>query len=92
MKNDPILQPYNLKHLVLKNRLMTSSHEPSYAEEGMPKDRYRLYHVERAKGGIALAILHKLSIPISFIGTGESYEDLIQFDLDKYLESIIKNN
>ena len=56
MKNDPILQPYNLKHLVLKNRLMTSSHEPSYAEEGMPKDRYRLYHVERAKGGIALTM------------------------------------
>ena len=56
MKNDPILQPYNLKHLVLKNRLMTSSHEPSYAEEGMPKDRYRLYHLERAKGGIALTM------------------------------------
>ena len=31
-----------------------------------------------AKGGIALAILHKLSIPISFIGVGESYEDLIE--------------
>jgi 2,4-dienoyl-CoA reductase-like NADH-dependent reductase (Old Yellow Enzyme family)/thioredoxin reductase len=56
MKNDPILQPYKLKHLELKNRLMTSAHEPSYAEEGMPKDRYRLYHVERAKGGVALTM------------------------------------
>ena len=45
-----------------------------------------------AKGGIALAILHKLSIPISFIGVGESYEDLIEFNLNSYLESLIKNN
>ncbi|SVD73999.1 uncharacterized protein METZ01_LOCUS426853, partial [marine metagenome] len=35
---------------------MISAHEPSYAEEGLPKDRYRLYHVERAKGGIALTM------------------------------------
>ena len=56
MKNDPLLQSYKIKHLELKNRLMTSAHEPSYAEEGMPKERYRLYHVERAKGGIALTM------------------------------------
>lgn len=35
---------------------MTTSHEPAYSEDGMPKDRYRLYHVERAKGGIALTM------------------------------------
>jgi len=35
---------------------MVSAHEPSYAEEGMPKDRYRLYQVERAKGGIGLTM------------------------------------
>ncbi|MGH8229943.1 MAG: FAD-dependent oxidoreductase, partial [Steroidobacteraceae bacterium] len=28
----------------------------AYPEEGMPKARYRAYHVERAKGGIALAM------------------------------------
>ena len=56
MNIDPLLQPYNIKHLEFKNRLMTSAHEPSYAEDGMPKDRYKLYHVERAKGGIALTM------------------------------------
>jgi 2,4-dienoyl-CoA reductase-like NADH-dependent reductase (Old Yellow Enzyme family) len=35
---------------------MTSAHEPAYAEEGMPKARYRAYHVERAKAGIALTM------------------------------------
>ncbi len=53
---DPLLQPYKLRHLTLKNRIMTTSHEPAYPEDGMPKDRYRAYHVERAKGGVALAM------------------------------------
>jgi 2,4-dienoyl-CoA reductase-like NADH-dependent reductase (Old Yellow Enzyme family)/thioredoxin reductase len=56
MSNDPLLQPYQLKHLILKNRIMTTSHEPAYPEDGMPKDRYRAYHEERAKGGVALAM------------------------------------
>jgi N-methyl-L-proline demethylase len=53
---DPLLQPYQLKHLTLRNRVMSTAHEPAYSEDGMPKDRYRLYHVEKAKGGIALTM------------------------------------
>ncbi len=53
---DPLLQPFHLKHLTLRNRIMSTSHEPFYSEDGMPKDRYRLYHVEKAKGGIALTM------------------------------------
>ena len=56
MSIDPLLQPFRLKHLTLKNRMMTTSHEPAYPEDGMPKERYRAYHVERAKGGIALTM------------------------------------
>ena len=56
MSKDPLLQPYQLKHLTLKNRIMTTSHEPAYPEDGMPKDRYRAYHAERAKAGVALAM------------------------------------
>ena len=54
---DPLLQPYVLRHLTLRNRLMSTSHEPYYSEEGMPKDRYRLYHREKARGGIALTMI-----------------------------------
>ena len=54
--NDPLLQPFQLKHLRLKNRIMITSHEPAYPENGMPKERYRAYHVERAKAGIALTM------------------------------------
>ena len=56
MANDPLLQPFQLKHLTFRNRILTTSHEPAYPEDGMPKERYRAYHVERARGGIALTM------------------------------------
>ncbi len=56
MSQDPLLQPYQLKHLTLKNRIMTTSHEPAYPEDGMPKQRYRAYHEERARAGIAMTM------------------------------------
>jgi hypothetical protein len=55
-ENDPLLQPFQLKPLRLKNRMMITAHEPAYPEDGMPKERYRAYHVERAKAGIALTM------------------------------------
>ncbi|MFW8637537.1 NAD(P)-binding protein [Cribrihabitans pelagius] len=56
MSKDPLLQPYQLKHLTLRNRIMTTSHEPAYPEDGMPKERYAAYHAERAKAGVALTM------------------------------------
>ncbi|MBF0277419.1 MAG: NADH:flavin oxidoreductase [SAR324 cluster bacterium] len=54
---DPLLQPLKLKHLTLKNRVMSTGHEPAYAEDAKPKLRYQLYHEEKAKGGIALTVV-----------------------------------
>lgn len=56
MSKDPLLQPFQLKHLTLKNRIMTTSHEPAYPEDGMPKERYAAYHAERARAGVALTM------------------------------------
>ena len=56
MSKDPLLQPFQLKHLTLKNRIMTTSHEPAYPEDGMPKERYAAYHAERAKAGVAMVM------------------------------------
>jgi 2,4-dienoyl-CoA reductase-like NADH-dependent reductase (Old Yellow Enzyme family)/thioredoxin reductase len=56
MSNDPLLQPYQLKHLTLRNRIIVTSHEPAYPEDGMPKERYRAYTLERARGGVALTM------------------------------------
>ncbi|RII20431.1 putative N-methylproline demethylase [Streptomyces sp. YIM 130001] len=54
---DPLLQPYRLKHLTLRNRVVSTSHEPAYGEDGLPKDRYRAYHLEKARGGVGLTMI-----------------------------------
>jgi len=54
---DPLLQPYTLKHLKLKNRVFSACHEPFLTEDSMPKERYRLYHEEKAKGGIGMSMI-----------------------------------
>ena len=56
MTADPLLQPFQLKHLTFRNRIIITSHEPAYAEDGMPKARYRAYHVERARAGVAMTM------------------------------------
>ena len=56
MSRDPLLQPYQLGPLTLRNRIMTTSHEPAYPEDGLPKDRYRAYHAERARAGVAMVM------------------------------------
>jgi len=53
---DPLLEPYSIKHLTLRNRIFSSAHEPAYGVDGMPTDRYRRYHEEKAKGGVALTM------------------------------------
>ena len=54
--SDPLLQPLTIKHLTLRNRIMSTSHAISYGEDAMPQERYQLYHEEKAKGGIGLTM------------------------------------
>ena len=54
---DPLLEPFQLKSLTIRNRVVSTSHEPAYAEDGLPKDRYRLYHREKARGGVGLTMI-----------------------------------
>ena len=54
--SDPLLQPFRLKHLTLKNRIMSTSHACGLVEDGMPSERYQRYHEAKAKGGLALTM------------------------------------
>jgi 2,4-dienoyl-CoA reductase-like NADH-dependent reductase (Old Yellow Enzyme family)/thioredoxin reductase len=79
--DDPLLSPFQLKHLRLRNRVMSTAHEPAYADDGMPKARYRLYHEEKAKGGMALTMtagsaLVSADSPAAF-GNLHAYDDAI---------------
>ena len=42
--SDPLFSPFTIKNLTLRNRIVSTSHEPAYSEDGLPKDRYRAYH------------------------------------------------
>ena len=55
-KSDPLLTPFQLKHLALKNRIISTPHAPAYAEDGMPGLRYQRYHEEKAIGGIGMTM------------------------------------
>lgn len=51
-----LFQSFRLGHLTLKNRIISTSHAPAYAEDGMPGLRYQRYHEEKAKGGLAMTM------------------------------------
>ena len=55
-RRDPVLEPFEIKGVRLKNRILSTAHAPSYVEDGKPQGRYRLYHEEKAKGGLAMSM------------------------------------
>jgi 2,4-dienoyl-CoA reductase-like NADH-dependent reductase (Old Yellow Enzyme family)/thioredoxin reductase len=57
MAADPLLQPFAIRHLEFRNRVISTTHEPAYAVDGMPTSRYRRYHEEKARGGLAMTMI-----------------------------------
>ena len=45
-----LLEPFQLKHLTLRNRIVSTSHAPNFVQGGHPRERYRLYHGRKGKG------------------------------------------
>ncbi|NVO23295.1 NADH:flavin oxidoreductase [Donghicola mangrovi] len=54
---DPLLQPFTLKGLTLRNRVISTAHASAMDDGGMPAERYRAYHVEKARGGLAMTMI-----------------------------------
>ena len=44
---DPLLQPFQLSHLTLKDRIMSTRHTMLSAVDGAPQQRYQRYHEEK---------------------------------------------
>ncbi|HET7747576.1 MAG TPA: signal recognition particle-docking protein FtsY [Vicinamibacteria bacterium] len=42
-----------------------------------------------AKGGVAVAVVRELGVPIRYVGVGESVEDLLPFDAEAFARSLI---
>jgi fused signal recognition particle receptor len=44
-----------------------------------------------AKGGIAVAIAREMKLPVRFVGIGEALEDLLPFDSEAFVNSLLEN-
>jgi len=65
-------------------------HQAEAFHEAIPLDGIILVKLDSsAKGGMAFAIQDKLGLPILFAGLGESPEDLVPFDPESFVASII---
>ncbi|MGI8739604.1 MAG: FAD-dependent oxidoreductase [Gammaproteobacteria bacterium] len=53
---DALFRPLKIKHLTIRNRIVSTSHSEVYGENGMPTERFRAYHAEKAKGGIGMTM------------------------------------
>ena len=53
---DALLKPFAIKNVTIRNRIMSTAHAPAYSEAGKPKERYQIYHEEKARGGIGLTM------------------------------------
>ena len=53
---EKLFEPLKIKDVTLRNRIVSTSHSEVYAEHGMPTERFRAYHAEKAKGGIGLTM------------------------------------
>ena len=42
-----------------------------------------------AKGGVAVAIVRELNVPIRYVGVGESVDDLVAFDAGSFVDALL---
>ena len=42
-----------------------------------------------AKGGIAVAVVRELGVPIRYVGVGEKADDLLPFDAEAFASSLV---
>jgi fused signal recognition particle receptor len=42
------------------------------------------------RGGAALSIVYSTKKPVLFLGVGQGYDDLVPFDTQKFLDSLLK--
>jgi 2,4-dienoyl-CoA reductase-like NADH-dependent reductase (Old Yellow Enzyme family)/thioredoxin reductase len=54
MAYESLFQPLRIRNLTIRNRFLSTSHEPGYVLAGDITDRYIAYQAEKAKGGVGL--------------------------------------
>lgn len=57
-----LLQPLQLRHLTLRNRVVFGAHTANMATDGLPGDRHLGYYRERAIGGAAMIVVEPIPV------------------------------
>jgi len=70
---DPLLEPFAIKKLRFRNRIVSTSHASMLDEGGLPLERYQRYHEEKARGGLAMTMIggSAMTSPDSSWGGGQ---------------------
>ena len=73
LASDPLMQPFRLKKLQLRNRVISTSHASMLDQDGMPLEAYQRYHEEKARGGLAMTMIggSAMTSPDSSWGGGQ---------------------
>lgn len=87
MNYPKLLSPFVLNKLTLRNRIVSTAHAEVYAEPGgLPGDRYIRYYMEKAKGGLGLAICGGSS-PVS-VDSPQSWWKSVNLSTDKIIDPL----
>ena len=57
-----IAQPIQLRHKLLKNRIVFGAHTTNMSDNGLPGERHLGYYLERAKGGAAMIVVEPVPV------------------------------
>lgn len=55
--SDVLLRPLVIKGVKIRNRIMSTAHSSGFVQGGIPREQYRLYQEEKAKGGIGMTMI-----------------------------------
>ena len=53
---DPLLEPFTIRNVTFRNRIMSTSHSEGFSDKALPKEPLQRYHEEKARGGIGLVM------------------------------------
>lgn len=55
--SDALLKPLTIKNVTIRNRIMSTAHSSGFVQGGLPREQYRRYQEEKAKGGIGMTMI-----------------------------------
>jgi 2,4-dienoyl-CoA reductase-like NADH-dependent reductase (Old Yellow Enzyme family) len=63
-----LFSPLRLRHLTLRNRIVSTAHGTFMSVDGLPTERIAAYQAARAAGGAGLIIHEASSVHLSGVG------------------------